>query len=234
MGLAIGLFLFAFLLPAVHKAQEAARRTQSRGHHKQLALAAHSFHDQIQHFPPVSVETDMPDGEPPHSWMVDLLPYLDERLLAEQYVRSKPWNDPANHRVGKTVIPLFINPSVPTASSGPADGSDYAAAHYTWNSQLISKQCGLGMPEITDGTGYTIMTGDVKAGVKPWIDPANMRDPALGIQGTAETFGSWHEGGVNVSMADGSIRFLRSDIDPTVLQALASPAGGEQVTLPQQ
>jgi prepilin-type processing-associated H-X9-DG protein len=38
---------------------------------------------------------------------------------------------------------------------------------------------------------------------------------------------SYHTGGVNVCMADGSVRFVRDTINFAVWQALGSRAGGE-------
>jgi prepilin-type processing-associated H-X9-DG protein len=41
---------------------------------------------------------------------------------------------------------------------------------------------------------------------------------------------SKHTGGVNAALADGSVRFFRDSIDPTVWQALGTKAGGEVVS----
>jgi prepilin-type N-terminal cleavage/methylation domain-containing protein/prepilin-type processing-associated H-X9-DG protein len=41
---------------------------------------------------------------------------------------------------------------------------------------------------------------------------------------------SFHTGGVNVAMADGSVRFLRDNISPLIAKALATSAGGEIVS----
>ena len=38
---------------------------------------------------------------------------------------------------------------------------------------------------------------------------------------------SYHPGGVNVLMADGSVRFVRDGIDPVTWRAMGTRAGGE-------
>ncbi|MCE9566903.1 MAG: DUF1559 domain-containing protein [Planctomycetes bacterium] len=41
--------------------------------------------------------------------------------------------------------------------------------------------------------------------------------------------GSYHPGGANISLADGSVRFLRDSIDITALRSLSTRAGGENL-----
>ena len=43
---------------------------------------------------------------------------------------------------------------------------------------------------------------------------------------------SRHPGGVNVAMADGSLRFVADEVEPAVWKAAATRAGGESLTLP--
>jgi len=45
-------------------------------------------------------------------------------------------------------------------------------------------------------------------------------------------FGSYHPFGANFVMADGSLRMISDEIDPTVYQALATRSGSELVPAP--
>ncbi len=43
---------------------------------------------------------------------------------------------------------------------------------------------------------------------------------------------SWHTNGANVALADGSVRFIISNVDPIAFKALGSRNGGETIALP--
>ena len=91
------------------------------------------------------------------------------------------------------------------------------------------------MALIADGTSNTIALMETRAAVGPWArgGPATVRGydtadhPAVG---DGRPFGG-HAGGVNVAMADGSVRFVRSAIDPRKLAAAVTIAGGERSDL---
>ena len=42
--------------------------------------------------------------------------------------------------------------------------------------------------------------------------------------------GGLFKGGMNLLMCDGSVRWMRRDIDPVILRALITPSGGEVIT----
>lgn len=83
------------------------------------------------------------------------------------------------------------------------------------------------MREITDGTSNTIMlleVNDDRAVI--WTKPDDFeydqQDPMRDL------VGSWPDGFL-ATLADGSVRFIRSSIDPTVLKAFFTCNGGEKV-----
>ncbi len=82
--IAIIAILIALLLPAVQQAREAARRSTCKNNLKQWGLALHNYHDTHKIFPlqatylRTSSGGHLDAGETNRSWMVMLLPYVDQ------------------------------------------------------------------------------------------------------------------------------------------------------------
>jgi prepilin-type N-terminal cleavage/methylation domain-containing protein/prepilin-type processing-associated H-X9-DG protein len=75
--------LLSLVVPAVQKVREAANRMTCRNHLKQLSLACHAYHDSLGCFPPGGTSTGTDQG----SWLVYLLPYLEQEALYQQIRR---------------------------------------------------------------------------------------------------------------------------------------------------
>src|SRR5207245_4647393 len=78
--MAIIAVLIGLLLPAVQKVREAASRMSCQNNLKQLALAAHTFHDRAGTFPPNNIYTYDPT-KPNCSWLAHLLPDIEQGNL---------------------------------------------------------------------------------------------------------------------------------------------------------
>jgi prepilin-type N-terminal cleavage/methylation domain-containing protein/prepilin-type processing-associated H-X9-DG protein len=94
--IAIIAVLIGLLLPAVQKVREAANRAKCTNNLKQVALAMHNYHDS---------QKTLPAGVGPHgccwgTWMVLILPYLEQESMHRQYVN---WggNDDSGPRYGE-------------------------------------------------------------------------------------------------------------------------------------
>ena len=76
---------------------------------------------------------------------------------------------------------------------------------------------------MTDGAADTILVVETND-LAPWTAP---HDVAFSSASSLGTCGSGHPGGLDAAMADGSIRFIKSTIDPGVLWSLMTRNGGE-------
>ncbi len=138
--------LIALLLPAVQAAREAARRSQCTNNLKQLALAAHNFHDVNKKFPPASHSRAFfelfknptgagtwPDttggryGWDRMGFMTHLLPFIEQQALYDSVIEytkedRRPWSRDnfADGRPGayRAEVPAMLCPSDPTRKSG--------------------------------------------------------------------------------------------------------------------
>lgn len=124
--------LLALLMPAVQQAREAARRTQCKNNLKQLSLAVLSFHDTHDAFPPSRlVNIDQATGggtygsvwgldEP--SWLIHILPYLEQAAFYNQWDRFAPYND-HDQSVRDRALSVFLCPSKQSAPDAVAQES---------------------------------------------------------------------------------------------------------------
>jgi prepilin-type N-terminal cleavage/methylation domain-containing protein len=136
--IAIIAVLIGLLLPAVQKVREAANRAKCANNLKQLALAAHNYHDVYRNFPPGSIDPNNPTSKAgpfnPHdplyggsslpwghiSWAAAVLPYLE----AENLYRTIDFTKPA------------YAANIPEEqSSGKGDTEDRGPAVDTWLGQ---------------------------------------------------------------------------------------------------
>lgn len=112
--------LVALLLPAVQAAREAARRMQCTNNLKQIALAAHNYHDTYRALPGLRLKHDTITPNPPsgwttQGWMTSLLPYLEQDNLAARYDWAFDWHAPANESAVGTIIATYVCPSATNA-----------------------------------------------------------------------------------------------------------------------
>jgi prepilin-type N-terminal cleavage/methylation domain-containing protein/prepilin-type processing-associated H-X9-DG protein len=115
--IAIIAVLLGLLLPAVQKVRAAAARAQCLNNLKQIALAAHNYHDAAGRFPTGAHPSDLVDGRPTGGTTLwtGLLPYFEQDNL---YRKWDNFDNRNNVRGGTTatqaqVIKLLICPSDP-------------------------------------------------------------------------------------------------------------------------
>ena len=136
--------LVAILLPAVQQAREAARRTQCKNNLKQIGLALHNYEGSFGRLPAAlwgstissgtvtqAIDTNFQDDG--FSWMVSILPYIDQAPLYNK-INAQGYPGVINTTAtreryygvgttlipgGETVLPAYLCPASPMPTKVP-------------------------------------------------------------------------------------------------------------------
>jgi len=222
--LLLPMMLIALLLPAVQAAREAARRMQCSNNEKQMGLALHNYHDGYGALPPLYTVDD--EGKPLHSWRVLILPYIEQSALYDQIRLDEPWDSEHNRQFHDQMPDIFKCPSNPTGVNGCCYSA--IAGGIFIPATEVESVVGKKFQAITDGLSNTLAIVEVKESFC-WMDPTadiTLEEFEQGIR-----VGSYHAGGFNGVMMDGSVRFLSDVIPSETRRALATPDGGENFAL---
>ncbi len=231
--------LIALLLPAVQAAREAARRSQCTNNIKQLSLGVHNYHDTYKVFP----YSYMGVGSHEWGLGTFLLPFIEQVPLHDQLNPDAGVNLPSAtaEPVLGTALPPYTCPSCPGAEAN-SFYNDYGKMNYPPSEAVFSHPHGahqlkpIKMASIIDGLSNTIMFGErafnednpIYRGAV-WTGRNGGSNAALIARGSwppntpyptsgsdpcmRHAWSSFHPGGINISLCDGSVRFISENID---------------------
>ena len=227
-----GLFLLCcggsfLLLPAVQQAREAARQSVCQNNLRQISLALHSYHDMYQCFPPAYVADAK--GKPMHSWRVLILPFLEASPPVIAYRFDEPWNGPNNRRLADQMPAVFRCPSSPYGSPM----THYVAVSGP-NAAFNGRNC-IKTSDITDGASNTALVVETPENPVHWMSPDDVSPEEFLRNFSGRPGSRTHPTGVHIMTAEDiftaedTVRFLPFDISLSVLKALMTRAGKEQI-----
>jgi hypothetical protein len=138
-----------------------------------VGLAIHRYLDRHQQrFPPAIVLG--PDGKTPHSWRVEILPFLGKggEALYKEYRLDEPWDSPANKRV------LAQMPDVFRSADDDLRSTNASFFALVGPGTVFEGKDGIKINQIFDGTSTTILLVEAKRNI-PWTKPEDIPyDPA--------------------------------------------------------
>jgi hypothetical protein len=209
------LLLFALILPAIQQAREAARRSLVQSNLHGFGLALHNYQDSHGSFPPGGVIGG--DGPPFHGWCLMLAPYMEASPLYNRINFDVPWDDPENDFLWQREIPWCLSPHV--VERRTPEG--YGLLHYQANPLLLHRNSSVTLDVLSAGAADTWAMGEAGGEFTPYAYPFNWRPLGTRLNAGTSGFGLPGKTGLHFLFADGSVRFVSSEMSADVLRAMA-------------
>jgi prepilin-type processing-associated H-X9-DG protein len=160
-------------IPAVQSAREASRRTHCTNNLANLSLALANHVNTMGALPPGVFDRGGPIRSEPvgfhHSWVVAVLPFVEQYGLYSTFDEGRSVYDPANARVRNAALSILMCQSDPGPKMGPGGiaESNYVGCHHHVEAPIAADNMGvlflnsrIRYDDIYDGTGNTILLGE--------------------------------------------------------------------------
>jgi prepilin-type processing-associated H-X9-DG protein len=242
--LAVIAILIGLLLPAVQKVRDAAARMECANNLKQINLGTINCSDSYGGAMP-AVFGAYPNAKAYGTHFYHILPYIEQDNLYKISDDGKGILSVWNNNTFSFLIRTYICPSDGSGGSNGLYNDWLATSNYAANFLAFGFDGARFPASFTDGTSNTIIFTErhqlcdgtpnawAYAGDSDWA-PIFERatfgkfqvNPRPGQCNPALPQSS-HAGGINVGMADGSVRFVNQAISPQTWYFACTPNGGE-------
>jgi hypothetical protein len=175
------------------------------------------------------------------SWIAAMLPYFDHADWHRRLEFGYSWNGPQNAAIAHRPLMAVVNPVLGEQNTS----AGFPVTHYvgvagvrhnaaaSLEAGVFGNNRGTASKEMTRGAANTIAILGVTEHCGPWAQGGEATARPLTqppyVNGP-DGFGSGQPEGMLAGMADGSVRFLSKDVDPKVVEQLATLNGPGDAT----
>lgn len=214
ISLVLGMLLLAFglIMPAVFQAREQARRNTAKNNLKQIGLALFNYHESYRCLPPGG--TIREDDAAMQGWIAMMMPFLDASPYYSWLDFNESWQSTANRYVFDQRLPVVLIPGVEQQYTD----SGYALTQIMGNPNLLHRNSDVTFEEMTNGTSFTWLAGEVTGDFQPWSYPFNWRPLGTKLCQGSASYGRPEWGGGHLLFADGHIKFFTDATSSQMLQ----------------
>ena len=207
--LCFALFL-SFVAMAVQRANIAAMKMGSSNSLKQIGLGLHNFESAFKRLP------EGCDFDAKHGWMTRIQPFMEATSWYNRIYLNQPWDHPSNDYKFFTRMRHWERPNVTELHT--VEG--YGLAHYMANPAILHRSSKLRFSQLEVGLSNTWLAGEVSDKYRPFGYPFNWRSLSWPINNGQGGYGGWSDG-AQFCLGDGSIRFVSSSIDKSIIEQFA-------------
>jgi hypothetical protein len=153
---------------------------QCQNNLKQIALAVHNYHDAFSALPAGTLANPSLVPDERLSWLVDLLPYLEQGNLSRKFDRDAGWDSETNREAVSVRVRVFLCPAHPGKESEKEPGrTGYVGiAGVGADAAALPPEdrlCGafgyerrVSLADIKDGTANTLLAVETTSANGPW------------------------------------------------------------------
>jgi hypothetical protein len=236
----------------IARVRGAAQRIQCSNNLKQIVLAVQNYHDTYGKFPPRTHPSNEIPIEKRLSLLFEIVPFIESDNIYSRAKKDESWDSFANRHLTEDHW-VYLCPAGPRMRHGFQSGLTHFVGNAGLGPDAATYPVGdkrngffgydrqVTLKDVTDGLGNTIMIMETSRENGPWAagGPATLRgfDPEdMPYFGQERQLGGMHMWSSNFfskrfpsfqcGLGDGSVRFLNPSIDPQLLEASFTIAGG--------
>jgi len=207
--------LLAALKPAVEKARDAARQAESANSLRQIGMAMLTYEEKHKRLPAAALYDA--NGKPLLSWRVQLLPFLGQEKLYEQFHLNEPWDSEHNRKLIDQMPDIYRSPAAKLKEKGR---TTYVVP--VGKDTVFSGREGLALKDIKNPSGtILVVEADGEHAViwtKPDDLPFDPEKPTRGLTGP-------YQGGFLAILCDGRVEFVPNKQEGKSLRGMFTRGG---------